>query len=39
MLCDQIGMLDIYQSKKDYPDKIRRIKYYDKELVIETSFL
>lgn len=32
VLCDQIGMLEVYQSKKDYPNKIRRIKYYDKEL-------
>jgi transposase len=28
---DQIGKLEIYYSKKDYPDKLRRIKYYDAE--------
>lgn len=32
MLCDQIGELEVYLSKKDYPIKIRRIKYHDKEL-------
>jgi hypothetical protein len=26
---DQIGRLEVYYSKKDYPDKLRRIKYYD----------
>jgi len=25
--CDQIGKLETYYSKKDFPDKIRRIKY------------
>jgi len=28
---DQIGKLETYNSLKSYPDKIRRIKYYDKE--------
>jgi len=28
---DQIGKLEVYYSKKDYPDKLRRIKYYDEE--------
>jgi len=28
---DQIGKLETYYSLKNYPDKIRRIKYYDKE--------
>jgi len=28
---DQIGMLEKYYSKKDYPEKLRRIKYYDAE--------
>ena len=28
---DQIGVLEVYYSKKDYPDKLRRIKYYDAE--------
>jgi hypothetical protein len=31
VLSDQIGKLEIFYSKKDYPDKLRRIKYYDKE--------
>jgi hypothetical protein len=29
VLYDQIGMLETYKSKKEYPDKLRRIKYYD----------
>lgn len=28
---DQIGMLETYKSKKEYPEKLRRIKYYDDE--------
>jgi len=28
---DQIGKLVTYKSKKEYPDKIRRIKYYDQD--------
>ena len=28
---DQIGKLEVYYSKKDYPEKLRRIKYYDEE--------
>lgn len=31
VLYDQIGMLETYKSKKEYPDKLRRIKYYDDE--------
>ncbi len=31
IISDQIGKLDNYYSKKDYPDKLRRIKYYDGE--------
>jgi len=31
VLCDQIGKLSGYQSQKQYPEKIRRIKYYDAE--------
>lgn len=30
--CDQIGRLETYKSLKAYPDKLRRVKYYDKEL-------
>jgi len=32
VLCDQIGKLETYKSKKDYPDKLRRIKFYDQEI-------
>lgn len=28
---DQIGRLETYYPKKEYPDKLRRIKYYDQE--------
>jgi hypothetical protein len=28
---DQIGRLEVYYSKKDYPDKLRRIKYFDED--------
>jgi Domain of unknown function (DUF4372)/Transposase DDE domain len=31
ILCDQIIRLNNYYSKKDYPEKIRRIKFYDAE--------
>ncbi len=29
VLYDQIGRLETYYSRKDYPGKLRRIKYYD----------
>jgi len=29
VLYDQIGRLETYYSRKDYPEKLRRIKYYD----------
>jgi hypothetical protein len=29
--CDQIVVLTGYKAKKDYPEKLRRIKYYDTE--------
>jgi hypothetical protein len=29
--CDQIIMLKNYKSKKDYPEKLRRIRFYDPE--------
>lgn len=32
IMCDQIVKLNGYYAVKKYPDKIRRIKYYDKEL-------
>jgi hypothetical protein len=28
---DQIGILESFKSRKSYPDKLCRIKYYDKE--------
>lgn len=31
MKCDQIGTLETYKSLKAYPDKLRRVKYYDEE--------
>ena len=35
---DQIGKLETYYPKKDYPDKLHRIKYYDKESKNEFVF-
>ncbi len=41
--CDQIGILEGFYSSKNYPEKIRRIKYYDdvhdKNLVFLTNNL
>ena len=37
--CDQIGKLETYYPKKDYPDNLRRIRYYDKESKKELVFL
>lgn len=31
VLFDQTGKLETYKSKKEYPEKLRRIKYYDSE--------
>jgi len=39
VLYDQIGRLELYYSKKDYPDKLRRIKYFDEERKKELIFL
>jgi len=39
VLCDQIGKLEIVKSKKDYPNKLRRIKYHDKELDRDFVFI
>jgi hypothetical protein len=36
---DQIGKLENFYSKKDYPDKLRKIKYYDKERKKNLVFL
>jgi hypothetical protein len=37
--CDQIGLFTGYYQAKDYPDKVRRIKYYDEETDKEFVFL
>ena len=37
--CDQTIVLTGIQSKKDYPDKIRRVKFFDKEKGRSFSFL
>jgi hypothetical protein len=37
--CDQIIKLVIYKSKKQYPKKLRRIKYYDQEKNLMLVFL
>lgn len=37
--CDQTIMLNNYYSAKDYPEKIRRIKYYDIETDNEFDFI
>jgi len=31
VLCDQTGRLTGFYTSKDYPEKLRRVKYYDKE--------
>lgn len=36
---DQTGKLETYYPKKEYPDKLRRIKYYDQEKDQEFVFL
>ena len=36
---DQIGELETYYPKRDYPEKLRRIKYYDPETRKEFIFL
>jgi len=36
---DQIGKLEGYYSRKAFPDKLRRIKYYDEETQKEFVFL
>lgn len=37
--CDQIGMLETCKSLKAYLDKLRRVKYYDKNLDREFVFI
>jgi hypothetical protein len=36
---DQIGMLVVYKSRTEYPEKHRRIKYYDSEHDKDLVFL
>jgi hypothetical protein len=37
--CDQIGKLETYKSSKDYPDKLRRIGYFEEERKKELVFI
>jgi hypothetical protein len=39
VLNDQIGMLVVYKSRTEYPEKLRRIKYYDSEHDKDLVFL
>lgn len=39
VLNDHIGRLVVYKSKIEYPDKLRRIKYYDSEHDLHLVFL
>lgn len=39
ILCDQAVLLAGFYASKDYPEKLRRIKYYDKEVEKEFVFL
>jgi hypothetical protein len=37
--CDQVIVLAGYQARKDYPEKLRRISYYDKDIDQHYVFL
>jgi|SRR5271155_386580 len=39
VMCDQTIMLNGFYSVKDYPNKIRRVKFYDKETDNEFDFI
>jgi IS4 transposase len=39
VLNDHVGMLVVYRSKTEYPEKLRRIKYYDSEHDLDLVFL
>jgi len=39
VLSDQIGKLEIYQSSRHYPEKLRRIRYYDEITKMELIFI
>jgi hypothetical protein len=39
VMCDQTIKLNNYYSAKDYPEKLRRVKYYDEETDNEFDFI
>jgi hypothetical protein len=39
LICDQTIKLSGYYSSKDYPEKLRRIRYYDKDQNLRLTFL
>jgi len=39
VLSDQIGNLEGYYSREGYPDKLRRIKYFDQDRQTDLIFL
>ena len=39
VLSDQIGKLETYQSSKHYPEKLRRIRFYDEVTKLELVFI
>jgi hypothetical protein len=39
VMCDQTIMLNGFYAVKDYPDKMRRVKFYDKETDNEFDFI
>ena len=39
VMCDQTIMLNGFYSVKDYPEKLRRVKYYDKDTGNEFDFI
>jgi len=39
LICDQTIVLDNYHSSRGYPDKLRRVKYYDRENGQRLTFL
>jgi FOG: Transposase and inactivated derivatives len=39
VLSDQVGKLETYQSSKHYPEKLRRIRFYDEVTKLELVFI
>lgn len=37
--CDQVVVLTGYKSRKDYPDKLRRVRYFDDQQKLDLAFL